>query len=268
MRLVAALLGMLALPVQADPGLARWKLTLPIDADGNGRADEIADPAATELPPWFRKTPEGLLFVAPAGGARTSDNTAYARSELREMEAPGKAAAWDCLKASRSMKLSQRLLSSPLAKPEVAIGQIHDARNDNLILRYVGPAVADGRRDTGRIELLWNNASRRELLDAAYTLGQPMDITITIRQGRLEVAYRNAASGVVKQVDAALDAGLVSGACFFKAGLYIQACSRTDLAGLPNAACRKKGWAAARYDAPETSASLLIEALELDPPGF
>ena len=64
--------------------LSRWKLTLPTDANGDGKADEVHALAGYSNPPWFQPTPEGLLFRANAGGARTSGSTAYARSELRE----------------------------------------------------------------------------------------------------------------------------------------------------------------------------------------
>ncbi len=266
MRRAAALLCLMALPAAAEVDFSRWKLTLPVDADGNGRADEIADPASTSLPPWFERSEEGWVFRAAAGGARTSGNTAYARSELREMEASGRPAAWDCLAASRSLHLEQRLLATTPAKPEVVIGQIHDARNDNLMLRYVGPRGANGHSDTGRIEMLWNNAARAGTLDPAYTLGQPMVVDIEIRQGRLAVRYRNLASGLDRQLDATLDPARIEGGCFFKAGLYIQACSRIDLAGRPNQACLGKGWTEARHDAPEARAEVLIRALELDPP--
>lgn len=266
MRPAAALLCLLALPAQAGVDLSRWKLTLPVDADANGRADEIADPAGASVPPWFEQAGQDLVFRAPAGGARTTGNTAYARSELREMDTSGRPAAWDCLQAARRMRIEQRLLATTPAKPEVVIGQIHDARDDKLMLRYVGPPGANGHSDTGRIEMLWNNAAQAGTLDPAYVLGQPMAVDIEIRQGRLAVRYRNLASGLDHALEARLDPTHIEGACFFKAGLYIQACSTTDLAGQPNQACLRKGWAPARHDAPEARAEVRIQALELDPP--
>lgn len=244
--------------------LSRWKLTLPIDANGDGKADEVHALAGYSNPPWFQLTPEGLLFRANAGGARTSGSTAYARSELREMTAAGRPAAWDCLADTRSLTLEQALLATTLAKPEATLGQIHDAKNDNLMLKYVGPVGANGRSDSGRIELLWNNASQREVLDAAYTLGQPMRVQVAVSQGTAQVEYRNLASGVVKRVEASFDPAAIVGACYFKAGLYIQACSKLDSSGKPNPVCEKKGWQADRYDAPEAWAEVLIRRLKLE----
>lgn len=261
----AALWFLLALPAQAID-LSRWKLTLPIDPDGRGRAGEIADPARASRPPWFHATEDGLIFRANAGGARTSGNTAYARSELREMAADGHQAAWDCIAATRSMTLEQDLLATTTAKPEVTIGQIHDARNDNLMLKYIGPADADGHGDTGRIELLLNNATQRETLDPAYTLGQSMRVRIAVEQGRVRVDYHNLASGKERRVDTQFKPESIRGSCFFKAGMYIQACSKLDVQGRPNIVCEQKAWPESRYDAPDAWAEVLIRRLELDTP--
>ncbi|MDP5238888.1 polysaccharide lyase family 7 protein [Uliginosibacterium sp. 31-16] len=250
-------------PLSAS-GLSRWKLSLPVDANGDGKADEVANLRGYANPPWFHATPEGLIFRAHAGGARTSGSTAYARSELREMTAAGRPAAWDCLQDTRSLSLEQTLLATTTAKPEVTLGQIHDARSDNLMLKYSGPADANGRTDSGRIELLWNDAAQREVLDAAYTLGQPMRVTIAADHGTVRVAYRNLVSGAEKQLAAHLAPAGIAGACYFKAGVYIQACSKLGSDGLPNVVCAKKGWAEARYDAPEAYAEVLIRQIDLN----
>ena len=51
---------------------------------------------------------------------------------------------------------------------------------------------------------------------------------------------------------------------YFKAGVYIQACSKLGHDGTPNPVCARKGWADARYDAPEAYAELLIRRIDLD----
>ncbi|PLK50459.1 polysaccharide lyase family 7 protein [Uliginosibacterium sp. TH139] len=243
--------------------LRHWKLTLPLDADGDGKADEISRLAGYRNPPWFTPTTEGILFRANAGGARTSGSTAYARAELRELDESGRPAAWDCLGDTRNLKLEQVVLHTTTAKPEATIGQIHDAKNDNLMFKYVGPAGANGSTDTGRIELLWNDAAQSEVLDAAYTLGQPMRVKVAVNKGAVQVTYRNLVSGLEKQVAARLDPTSIVGACFFKVGVYIQACSKLDAYGKPNAVCEKKGWDARRYDAPEAYAEVLIQRIEM-----
>src|SRR5439155_891934 len=76
--------------------LQNWKLTLPIDANGDGKADEIVQPqlASFILVPPFSVSDggTGVVFWANCGGATTS-GSGYPRSELREMNG-GTVAAW------------------------------------------------------------------------------------------------------------------------------------------------------------------------------
>ncbi|MDQ7988663.1 MAG: polysaccharide lyase family 7 protein [Candidatus Dactylopiibacterium sp.] len=249
--------GVLASPV---PTLEQWKITLPIDGDGNGRADEVFPASAGFHPPWFESQGPRLVFRAHAGGARTSSGTAFARSELREMQ-DGRLAAWSCATSARSLLLEQRLLATPPARPEVVIGQIHDARNDNLMLKYVGSRGQAGQEDKGRIEVLWNNARQRQVLDAAYRLGDTMRVRLTLSAGVVRVSYRNLSHADAIEIEAPLGAAV--GGCYFKAGLYLQACSLTDDGGVPNVACGKKGWAPERHDAPEAMGVLEILDIQL-----
>ena len=68
--------------------LLSWKLNTPADLDGNGISDTASE---TDLDNGFT---DGFFFTGPAGGmvfqstiggAKTSANTSYTRSELREM---------------------------------------------------------------------------------------------------------------------------------------------------------------------------------------
>ena len=79
------------------------------------------------------------------GRATTSAGTAFARSELRERDVQGEKAAWDCAADQRTMKIRQRILRTPTHKPQMSVGQIHDAKSDNLEVFYNGPkSGADG----------------------------------------------------------------------------------------------------------------------------
>ncbi|MCU4674025.1 polysaccharide lyase family 7 protein [Catenovulum sp. 2E275] len=69
--------------------LLDWSLSIPTDQDNNGRADHIYE---TELandythPEYFYTATDGaMVFRAPINGFKTSTNTSYTRSELREM---------------------------------------------------------------------------------------------------------------------------------------------------------------------------------------
>lgn len=76
------------LPPSENFDLTRWKITLPVDRDGNGKVDEIEE---NQLQGWsdpefFYTDPVtgGMVFRAVPGGA-TTPNSSYIRSELREM---------------------------------------------------------------------------------------------------------------------------------------------------------------------------------------
>lgn len=69
--------------------LIDWYLTLPVDENGDGKADRInewelkkgwSDPRF-----FFPSNDGGLTFRSPVRGAKTSKNTKFVRTELREM---------------------------------------------------------------------------------------------------------------------------------------------------------------------------------------
>ncbi len=70
--------------------LSGWKISLPIDTSGKGKATEVDEntiAAGYELPKFFyaNEAGDGVVFSSPIKGALTSKNTTYTRSELREM---------------------------------------------------------------------------------------------------------------------------------------------------------------------------------------
>ena len=68
--------------------LLSWALDTPADLDGNGRSDRASE---TDLNGgfsdgfFFTGADGGMVFRSTIGGARTSANTSFTRSELREM---------------------------------------------------------------------------------------------------------------------------------------------------------------------------------------
>lgn len=75
-------------PPSENFDLTRWKITLPVDRDGDGKVDEIEE---NELQGWsdreyFYTDPAtgGMVFRAVPGGT-TTQNSSYVRTELREM---------------------------------------------------------------------------------------------------------------------------------------------------------------------------------------
>lgn len=69
--------------------LLDWYLTLPIDSDKNGKADRVLEPILEKgfefKPVFYTATDGGMVFASPNYGAKTSKNTKYVRTELREM---------------------------------------------------------------------------------------------------------------------------------------------------------------------------------------
>jgi len=75
--------------------LLDWSLTLPTDINKDKKADTIYEKPLDKgfnLKPFFYTADDGgLVFASPNVGAKTSKNTKYARSELREMLRRGNA---------------------------------------------------------------------------------------------------------------------------------------------------------------------------------
>lgn len=69
--------------------LIDWNLSLPFDEDGDGKADNISERQLAkgyQRKPYFYTADDGgMVFHAPNVGMKTSKNTKYTRSELREM---------------------------------------------------------------------------------------------------------------------------------------------------------------------------------------
>ncbi|MCC5620365.1 polysaccharide lyase family 7 protein [Nostoc sp. CHAB 5715] len=234
--------------------LSKWKITLPISLNSNSnKATEIKQPQLKTYTnsEYFRlnAAKNGVLLKAIAGGARTSTNTAYARSELREMQGDGtESAAWNCVNTDHAMYLEQTLLHTTTNKPEATIGQIHDSKNDLVMVKYFGPDFANGSTDIGKLEARFNNDTTTKLLDSAYKLGDPMTIDIAVRSsGNVNITYKNLRSGVTSSTGTVRMTGII-GSCYFKAGIYIQACSKTDIYGNTNTVCANKNLSANKYE--------------------
>ncbi|WP_246019531.1 polysaccharide lyase family 7 protein [Corallincola spongiicola] len=78
-----------SLPPSSNFDLSDWYLSVPTDIDGSGTADSIKEKqlnAGYESSDYFYTGADGgMVFVCPITGYKTSKNTSYTRSELREM---------------------------------------------------------------------------------------------------------------------------------------------------------------------------------------
>jgi hypothetical protein len=204
---------------------------------------------------YFRiATGGGVSMKARFGGAVTSSNTAYARTELREMASATSQASWSCLSAAKTMRARLRIKSTGRYKPELTVAQIHDKDSDKLMIQYVYDRAQNGGAlpatgaigDRGRIIAAWNGTrAGATVLDPSYTVGDTIDLTITANgvagAGLVQVEYRNATRGTSVVAGTRALQG-VSGGCYFKVGNYHQSCTKSFVDGSVNQTCKDKGF--------------------------
>lgn len=195
-----------------------WKINLP---DGT----EVKNPQlATLSNQWFYVNAAGdVVFTANCGGVGTPT---YARSELREMNSDNSVAAWSTSSGTHTMTMTQRATHLPVVKPELVMGQIHNADSANsgpeLLIVVYGPPL----KDPSKIKLIafyyWANT--QIVLDPDYKLGTWYDLKIVASNGYVDVYY----NGVLKAHQPLAITG-----CYFKAGVYGQ--SNTNTGDQPTA---------------------------------
>lgn len=187
--------------------LSRWTLTLPLDADGNERADEVSTEKLLggfqdESSFFVDHEARAVAFRARCGGP-TTKGSSYPRSELRELNLKGRDASWKTDdEAVHRLEMTARIMCVPKVKPHVVCAQIHDAKSDLLMIRLEGRKLMVER--SGLPDLV---------LDDQYDLRTPFQVKIEAGQGRVRVFHdgRQALDWEVKQ-----------GGCYFKAGCYTQ----------------------------------------------
>ena len=187
--------------------LSNWMLTLPIDADHSGRADEVKQPdlASFTDPDWFFVDEESgaVVFRAHCGGA-TTKGSSYPRCELRERANRGKVgAAWSTDdELAHHMTMRVAVTHTPAVKKHVVCAQIHDANDDVMMIRLEGTKLFVERNSLGDV-----------ILDREYQLGTPFELKIQAGGGRIQVWYQ-------QQLKMTWDVSRRG--CYFKAGCYTQ----------------------------------------------
>ena len=208
-------------PPGAVLDLSRWRLTLPIDTEREGKPDEVGQPdLKTFVDPRYFYTDEratsdratgeratgeraiGVVFRAHCGG-RTTKGSKFPRSELREMSEGRKQASWKTDdNAIHTMTMKAAIIATPAVKPHVVCAQIHDAEDDLMMIRLEGTKLFVERNSTGDV-----------MLDRQYKLGTPFDIKIQAAAGKVNVWHNDQPS---------LTWDVSRSGCYFKAGCYTQ----------------------------------------------
>ena len=184
-----------------------WKLTIPMDDDGDGLADEVTMPTLRyfEDPEFFHlsETEDSIVFRASCG-APTTKNSKYPRSELREMKKGGKEkASWGTNDGRvHNMTVEAAICAVPEKKPHVVCAQIHDGSDDLMMIRLEGKKLFVERNELEPV-----------LLNDSYELGTFFSIMIIADNGRIRIFYDQ------QQV---MEWEIEKDGLYFKAGCYTQ----------------------------------------------
>ncbi|UYZ63630.1 polysaccharide lyase family 7 protein [Hymenobacter weizhouensis] len=190
--------------------LANWKLTLPLDQDGSGAADEVQQPALNTFEDanhfFSRPAGDAVVFRAYADGATTS-GSGYPRSELREMKSNGtQKASWSSTSGTHTLVIDQAVTHLPVAKPHIVVGQIHDGSDDVLVFRLEGQKLfVDINGDDG------------PTLTSSYQLGTRFTVKFVVSGGKTKCYYNNTLKYTLSKKYSK---------AYFKAGAYVQSSCR------------------------------------------
>ncbi len=181
-------------PSDIIPGLNKWKLTLPVDANGNTSAGttnvddrntnplEVADSNLIDYkyPPYFDVIDTEVVFRAPCDGA-TTKGSHYPRCELRQRVGGGNN-YWS-VSDYQYMQVELRVTHLPVEKPDVCMAQIHGPVGEPMRVHY--------HANKG-LYLVWNRTHHIYFKDKVpYTLGQKLRITVTVDKGVISCTILN-----------------------------------------------------------------------------
>jgi hypothetical protein len=183
--------------------LSDWFLTLPTGVEGD--PDDVHPPALASFldSDWFRlnDTRDGVVFRANAGGV-TTENSNYARSELRELK-DGEPASWSNETGTHTMSLRQAVTRLPEVKPHVVTAQIHDGDDDVVLVRLEGE----------RLMAQYDDGASAIVIDPAYVLGTRYDLRIVAANSRIEIFYNDRLAAEIPRSGSGW---------YFKTGSYVQ----------------------------------------------
>ncbi len=243
--------------------LLDWSLTLPTDLNKDKKADTVYEKSLDQgftLKPFFYTADDGgLVFASPNVGAKTSKNTKYARTELREMLRRGNSRIkirgltknnWVFGGAHGSMKAKAGAIEGSLEGTlavnrvsttgdekkvgRVIIGQIHATDDEPIRLYYRKlPANSKGAiyfaheingGDDVWINMIGSRSHKLSDPDDGIALNEKFSYKISVKDEVLFVTIiREGKPNITKHYDMK-DSGYSSGNqyMYFKAGVYNQ----------------------------------------------
>ena len=186
--------------------LTNWKETLPTGSQGDPTEIDQPQLAHYSIDPWFTADSgcDGVQFRAAVNGVTTS-GSGYPRSELREMTGNGSSeASWSTTSGTSTMTIDEAVTHLPSEKPQVVVGQIHDADDDVAVWRLEGSKLYVTNGDDSHYQLVTDD----------YQLGTRFTAEFVAGGGKIK-AYYNGTLVATLSVKSSGD--------YFKAGDYTQA---------------------------------------------
>lgn len=130
-----------------------WYLSIPVDENINSKAKSIYESALNDnyfnAEFFFLDKEGGMVFRAPIEGAKTSSNTKYTRTELREMLRRGNTSI-----SNQGVNKNNWVFSSAPANDQAKAGGVNGVLNAELAVNYVtatGDTSQVGRVIIGQI---------------------------------------------------------------------------------------------------------------------
>ncbi|WP_233998715.1 polysaccharide lyase family 7 protein [Microbulbifer pacificus] len=142
-----------SLPPSSNFDLGDWYLSVPSDNDGSGTADSIKEDelnSGYQNSSYFYTAPDGgMVFRCPIAGYKTSTNTSYTRTELREMLRRG-----DTSIGTQGVNKNNWVFGSAPASARDAAGGVDGVLRATLAVNHVtttGDSSQVGRVIVGQI---------------------------------------------------------------------------------------------------------------------
>jgi hypothetical protein len=199
-----------------------WSLDIGLDS-GDVSIDYATLKAGYTNYPYFTLNTAGnaVSFYTDMAGKQTSSNTAYARTELRELGSDGVSHAQWAASTSTSV-VHQMIYTFKVNhiqpnKPWCTIGQIHDPNSDALSIKVKGATTSA----LSVVATIYDNDQSTALVPV-YNIGDTVTIKINITGGVLKIYANN-----VLKITSSLLSGKTG--LYFKVGQYPQ--SHDDAGG-------------------------------------
>lgn len=154
-----------ALPPSGNFELLDWYLSVPTDTDNSGTADSIKESQLVsgyqDNEYFYTAADGGMVFVCPVQGYKTSKNTSYTRTELREMLRRG-----DTSISTQGVNENNWVFGSTSASAQADAGGVNGTLTATLAVNHVTTTGLDSQ--VGRVIIGQIHANDDEPLRLYY----------------------------------------------------------------------------------------------------